>query len=898
MKIKRGTIEIMLPVIIVALFGVLLVTGTIKGFEYKVKDAFTWLVPEAPVDPKVVIIDIDDQAIQNVGMWPWSRDVHADILMQLKELGASYLTYDIEFVDRGPVGVTSRERDQTIKAKGSELGEVFGALQQGQLKMGEAKDYAETILNEGIMMTARDNDELLGRAVKVFGKAFATLNYDLDEGNKDDPNSDAQKAIQFVKEKSWLPDVSGDINGGSVFAVPKLRGAIVSVAANAAAAGITNVSDYKDADGVLRRITLLNRLVVDDKGTVRIFGQLAFMPIWDKLGRPAIEVHSDSIVLKTSALASNSRPDIRIPLDPNGKMIINWPHRKSSDPKGFNHVYVSWMQNLKLNEQAIYDFVYASLRPAGYLSNNDFTTLYDEAQLAYKDTLTQGDPALFDQYMKKHDAWIAAFTDFAGGDAEKSILASLEQTLADPKISAKDKKQIEDVKATVGPSFDQLRKLVAVYTEGRTELKKRLADAFCFIGVTAAATTDFGLTPFDVTYPMVGTHAAIANTVFNGAFQYELPMWISFVIGALLSLSMILVARRFKTFMAAIVGFAVFVGLMVVVALIFVSTGVYIGALLPGLTLFTTVVAMTLLRFFGSEKDKAFLKTAFSSYISPEAVKDIIANPDKLKLGGEKRMMTAMFTDVRGFSTFSEKLDPQDLVALLNRYLTQMSDIVLETRGTIDKYEGDAIIAFWNAPATVADHAVQAARSAVLMKRAEALLNPRLIADGMVTTPLLTRIGINTGDMTVGNMGTPKSMNYTIMGNAVNLAARLEGVNKQYETWILTSESTRNQLGDQFLVRRLDRVRVVGISTPVRLYEIADILADAPPLLVEVIAKFETGLDLFETKDWDGAAKVFEEILILRADDGPSKKYLKRCKDFKKEPPAETWDGVFSLTEK
>ena len=196
-KVDRNTLEILLPLIIVALFGIFLLTGALGIFEGKLKDTFTGLVPEPPIDPKVVIVDVDDKAIQNVGMWPWSRDIHADILMQLKELGAKYLTYDIEFVDRGPVGVTSRERDQTIKSKGSEMGDVFGALAANQLKPAEAKDYAQTILNEGIMLTARDNDELLGRALKVFGKAFATLNYDLDEGDSNKPESDARKAIQF-----------------------------------------------------------------------------------------------------------------------------------------------------------------------------------------------------------------------------------------------------------------------------------------------------------------------------------------------------------------------------------------------------------------------------------------------------------------------------------------------------------------------------------------------------------------------------------------------------------------------------------------------------------------------------------------------------------------------------
>jgi adenylate cyclase len=255
-----------------------------------------------------------------------------------------------------------------------------------------------------------------------------------------------------------------------------------------------------------------------------------------------------------------------------------------------------------------------------------------------------------------------------------------------------------------------------------------------------------------------------------------------------------------------------------------------------------------------------------------------------------------MFTDVKGFSTFSEKLDPNDLVKLLNRYLTIMSDLILETGGTIDKFEGDAIIAFWGAPITLVDHARRTARTAVLMKRAEKALNEELKAEGMA--PMYTRIGINTGDMTVGNMGTAKRMDYTMMGNAVNLAARLEGVNKQYTTWILTSQATRDELGDEFLVRRLDRVRVVGISTPVRLYQVVDILAEADPTVKELIATFEAGLDVFEERDWVKSEKLFQDVLKINAEDGPALKYLKRAQEYQKEAPADDWDGVYSMTEK
>jgi adenylate cyclase len=321
----------------------------------------------------------------------------------------------------------------------------------------------------------------------------------------------------------------------------------------------------------------------------------------------------------------------------------------------------------------------------------------------------------------------------------------------------------------------------------------------------------------------------------------------------------------------------------------------------------------------GSEQEKQFIRSAFSRYLSPEVIDQLIADPALLKLGGDSRDMTAVFTDIRSFSTISEALgDPVKLVELLNYYLTRMSDIILGNGGTIDKYEGDAIIAFFGAPIYTPDHAILACRSAVQMNKAEPDINREALAQGLITpqvmealfkkgilpdpgdpNPLFTRIGLNTGEMVVGNMGTSNKMNYTIMGNAVNLAARLEGVNKQYDTGgILISEYTRNKVGDEFLLRALDRVQVVGINTPLRLYEVMDIASEALPDLKTRIALFHEGLDLFEQRDWTTSQTIFEDVLRLSPQDGPTKKYLSRCLQFQKEAPAADWDGVFSLTEK
>jgi len=245
---------------------------------------------------------------------------------------------------------------------------------------------------------------------------------------------------------------------------------------------------------------------------------------------------------------------------------------------------------------------------------------------------------------------------------------------------------------------------------------------------------------------------------------------------------------------------------------------------------------------------------------------------------------------------------------------------VLDNQGTIDKYEGDAIIAFFGAPIHMNNHASLACRAAVKMKKAETEVNHEALVNGLVTpkvmealaakkiisrvddpNPLFTRLGVNTGEMVVGNMGTPNKMDYTIMGNAVNLAARLEGVNKQYDTGgILISEYAREHIGDEFVLRPLSRVRVVGINTPLRLYELLDIASEAPSELFDMVKSWEQAFGFYEKQDFLAAQNVFQTIYLKNSGDLAAQKYIKRCAKYIASPPDEkSWDnGVDNLTEK
>jgi len=409
--------------------------------------------------------------------------------------------------------------------------------------------------------------------------------------------------------------------------------------------------------------------------------------------------------------------------------------------------------------------------------------------------------------------------------------------------------------------------------------------------------TDNGLITFQENFPNVGTYAVAANMMLSNEFLSDTPRYVPAIIALLYSLLIGFLLSRFGSRMSIITGASGLLVLSCAFAAFFMISKIYVGFAVPLAAAALTFISMMAVKFLTASREKAFLHNAFSRYLAPEVVSELINDPDKLNLGGEKREMTAMFTDIQGFSTISEKLDPTQLVRLLNRYLTAMSNIIMENLGTIDKYEGDAIIAFFGAPVSRENHPALACRSALAMKAAEIELNRIVLEENLSPSPIFTRIGINSGEMVVGNMGAENKMDYTIMGNAVNLAARLEGVNKQYHTGgILISEYTREKLGDEFLLRRLDRVRVVGINTPLRLYELLTMSNGTTNR--DAIELWETAIDLYEQRQFKEAAGIFTSLKEQNPNDKVAEFYAGRCAKHEANPPPEQWDAVNNLTEK
>jgi adenylate cyclase len=892
------------------LFTLLYIADILGPLEDRLYDYFLrFRADREPID-SVVFLDIDDPAIAYNGIFPWPRSIPADGLLRLKEYGTMAAIFDIEFIDRGPQGVDNLYLDRGLgndfDRSFSEINliaqEILSAIKAGRISRNDMDYYAGSLssmigeerknLYTKAQNVARDNDRYLAQALKLFDRSWSTLNlrsYPLD-GEQAERRPIAER--RFSYPVTAAPDAH--LGAGFVDILP----ALPIFAEAAKGAGYTNAEI--DNDGIRRRVYLAQNIYD------HWYLQLAFAPLIDYLGRPEILLEKRKLTVKGARLPDGKIKDIVIPLDSRGRMMLDWP--KQDYAESYTHIsfadfslldeieaeleeYSRALASADLLFFAQFDYSLATV-PVILSKAGEF---FDAARMAKNNAMEYKSDDAFDAYLEYRNQSYALLTEVLALDVETKVQALVSQLSVEYPESAA---MIEDEAEYIS----QLVYALDTDLERRNELTesndRKLRDKFCVLGRVDTGTTDYGANPFYGKYINVGTHGVVLDTILSETFIIPLGFWWYTLFMLIFIPLFFLASARLSPVPRAAAGFAVTMVIIAGTVALFRFTGIFLAPLGTVLAIISAVIAREIMSYADSEKEKHFLHTAFSTYVSGDVVKEIIADPSRLQLGGTKRHMTAIFTDVRGFSTISEKLDPEDLVSLLNRYLSAMSDIVLAEKGTIDKYEGDAIIAFFGAPLELEDHALRACVSAITMKRYEAELNKIIIQQKLSPLPLLTRIGINTGNMVAGNMGTQNKMNYTIMGNAVNLAARLEGVNKQYGTWVLASDDTVRETGSHVFTRKLDRVRVVGINEPVRLHELIETVENTSDEQRRLVQIFHEALDCFEQRRWKQAAAGFKEALSMKTDDFPSQKYFERCVNFMKKPPEDTWDGVYNLTEK
>jgi len=427
-------------------------------------------------------------------------------------------------------------------------------------------------------------------------------------------------------------------------------------------------------------------------------------------------------------------------------------------------------------------------------------------------------------------------------------------------------------------------------------------NALVLFGATAIGIFDMRPTPFDEKFPGVENHAAGVNNILHDE-AIERPAWLEvneLAVVFLLSLLLGWAVRRRSALSQGIIVLTVPMLLAYASFYAFTEYHLWIKITYIILGVLMTTIPATLLEYVVEAGKRSFITDAFSRYLSPELVEDLAKNPDMLKLGGEERVLTAFFSDIASFSSFSEKMTPTELVTFLNEYLSVMSNIILDRGGTIDKYEGDAVIAFFGAPLPMEDHAYQTTMASLEQQWALVEMRKKWADEGMPEVNI--RIGLNSGPMVVGNMGAESRMNYTMMGDHVNLAARLEGVGKQYKVSILVSGDTRDMISNRIYCRFVDRVRVVGRSTPVELMQPINEIDKMDPIDIERDNLYQQAWNLMRQHDFTAALAAFESMDSRWPPHGPQEGLyqvmIERVRDLIANPPPDDWDGVHNLTSK
>ena len=426
--------------------------------------------------------------------------------------------------------------------------------------------------------------------------------------------------------------------------------------------------------------------------------------------------------------------------------------------------------------------------------------------------------------------------------------------------------------------------------------RKRFKGAIAIVGSSTVGAFDHYPTAFDSMSPGAEVYAnfidnLLHDSYFRSASGYAICLLIILFVSAVCFLSV-----RLSPFYTALSFLGMAVGWLAVSWISFQH--LYILAFVgPMLAIAGTFSVLLIHRALMEEQQKREVRRMFGQYVSPEVVDILVQDPSKIRLGGDRRDMTVFFLDIAHFTTISEKMSPEKLIKFLNSYLTELTDIILKNHGVVDKYIGDCIMAFWNAPLEVPGHRVHACVAAVECIAAIEKLNREYVDPTIPERPSV-RIGLNAGEVVVGNTGSARKLAYTVLGDDVNLASRLEGANKFFGSTIMVSENVYKEAAGVVEARELGRVRVVGKAIPIRVYELLAKKGALSEHWQQALPEYSKGVELYNAKDFSGALSHFEKALKVLPEDKPSKLYAELCKGYQKSPPAADWDGVFNLTSK
>ena len=868
-----------------------------------------------PMDPRLGTIDIDNVSITEEGRFnDWTRDKYSDVVNILSEYGASLIGFDVYFIEPQTKLIAEEQVLALSRIDESNIASLFATADHDE-------NFRQAI--------ARADNVYLAQMIVV---SDHLISHQEVAAKMKELTPDKSAALEIVRRNApmlTVPPQESTIWRGYTFEPPLAR-------LRDHARGFAYAQTKHDVDGGRRRYPVVYQY--EDF----LFPSIALLMVCDLVQIPidAVQVTpGKDILLPDAKVGEGEVRDIRIPIDDYGNMNVNWAGRWDDTYAHFPHIGLRRTAE-RQHKQDLFDQVKLLVAADPSLLRNPRGLPAALAEVGFADQMASRQAVAtwfqatgIEQAIRANpdltaaDFWKSKGVD-APNEAQTALYDLLQRTnrvadliAANPSLtldqlqqSLTDYRPIDVAQSEYlvrsllvdGAVPDAARPLFfypyTVY-EGQLITPDYVKGKVLFYGLTADGTTDLSVTPFQGSYPMVGIYPNVLNTILQDDFIRSMPRWLDWLIILALGVLITVIVPRFK----ALPGAAVVLGVVLLYILLsffaFTHAGMWIDMVGPLMTLIIGYLALTIYAYVVKEKEKDFVQGAFGHYLSPAVVDQIMNNPDMInQLGGQERVMTAFFSDIASFSTISECLTPEELVIFINGYLSEMCDIIEFYGGTIDKFEGDAIVAFFGAPVFYEDHAVRATMACIDQQhklvemrerwRGEGILPPALIGlrerwESQGRTFAQVRFGITAGPMVVGNMGSKSRTDYTMMGDTVNLAARFESGQKIYGTSIMANDVIYEQVKEMVEARKLDIIQVMGKEEPVIAYEILDRKGGLSPEMNETLGLYNEAMEAYEAYNFDVAQGLFEKALKITPKDGPSGLYADRCEEYAITPPSD-----------
>lgn len=834
---------------------------TVEAIDYRFNDLKYKLHNIQKTQAPVVLLAVDDESVQEVGRWPWSRDLMADILQKLMDYGASAVGLDVIFSepekafpenDKKLADVVKRHTDKIIL--GTYSNNELHVLPYQDICVTEAflRTGGDRIVKINASLVVNDDRDTFDDVAweKLFDPVFATItnkvrtNYLADHQKKDEASLTGfqKNHLKAKTQAAWFAYCSQWLTEKDLYFTENK-------------AQLLNV--YRDI--FAQKWTQLG---VDTSAKIEMFKNFLKTHPTPQYGQwvPNILELQEPAQLSASFVL---QPDV-------DGTIRKYPLFYRSG----NRLGTSYIPSLALQMYLV---------TSGYRSEVTISEKQGQQEISEFQVIDA---------QKEADVLMQKFPVDNQGRLQIKYYGP-QSTL--PYVSAKDLLN-EDSHVTVYQRVPVAAKGIVVLSKNKIDKKEFFKNRAVLLGATSLGIYDMRNTPVETNYPGPEIHLTVLANMLDKNYlksmsreEIQLPLAI-FVIGFFIGLLLIPFGA-----MSSAASFFVCSGVAAVIDyFVFTKIGLSYSSVLIVVVIVVVHATMIVYKYLSEEKKKQELKRTFSKYVSPAVVDEILKTEENLKLGGKKQEMSVFFSDVRGFTKFSEKMDPEELAQFLNEYLTPMTEVIFNNKGTLDKYMGDGLMAFFGAPIPNTDHASCACKAAL-----ESLQKLKILKEEFKRKKwpdIDIGIGINTGLMSVGNMGSQIVQSYTVIGDAVNLGARLEGTTKQYGVRILVSEFTYNAAKEHYIFREVDRVRVVGKKDPVGAFELLDDKKNV--LLLEYVDKYNRAYLLYTQKDFVKAKDLFTDLEKHNPQDKLVSIYKTRCEEFILEPPSSDWDGVFEMKTK